>query len=448
MRILILYAINATSTGTTNDHIEAFKNYSKNDIFLADYRVAEKLIDFSIYDCLVIHHSIPIGYQNSIGAQLEKKIIEYDGLKVLFIQDEMRWVNSTCDKIKKYEIAVIFTVTQSSVTRKIYRESWFDQIIFENVLTGYVPTNLLSLDVPEYFTRKYDVTYRARKLPAWCGYFGQEKSIIADRFSQDARAYNLNCNISCAEKDRVYGRKWIKLMANSKSVLGAESGSSFIDFAGDIAPAIDAYQSSNPLADFKDIKEKYLLEQDGEIIIKAISPRCFEAAALKTLMIMYEGEYSGVLTAGRHYVPLRRDHKNMNDVVKILRDVNEATAIINNAYNEIACNDEWSYKSFIRRFDAVISDAFARKGLVAKANAVESAQSIQESIVDINKIYYKHARKQFIKYKLAVGLSKCKGVYFYILENYMPVYISGKLHRVIAVTTRPFRNGLRNMLLK
>ena len=53
--------------------------------------------------------------------------------------------------------------------------------------------------------------------------------------------------------------------------------------------------------------------------MNVISPRCFEAAALRTLMVMYEGEYAGILEAGRHYVELKRDHSNIDEVVSAIR---------------------------------------------------------------------------------------------------------------------------------
>ena len=78
----------------------------------------------------------------------------------------------------------------------------------ETVLAGYVPKHLLKIKVPNYEDRPLDIGYRARKLPAWLGYFGQEKWIIADKFVKSAEKYDLKYDVSWKESDRIYGDKW------------------------------------------------------------------------------------------------------------------------------------------------------------------------------------------------------------------------------------------------
>ncbi|MBT8506740.1 hypothetical protein B1F79_04690 [Coxiella-like endosymbiont of Rhipicephalus sanguineus] len=58
-----------------------------------------------------------------------------------------------------------------------------------------------------------------------------------------------------------------------------------------------------------------LLESIGEKIdYNQISPRHFEAVATKTLQILYEGEYSNILKPWVHYVPLKKDYSNFDEV--------------------------------------------------------------------------------------------------------------------------------------
>src|SRR3546814_13589577 len=104
-----------------------------------------------------------------------------------------------------------------------------DRVRFEQTLTGFVPEDLTKVAVPAYQDRSIDVSYRARRLPGWCGTFGQEKWLIGARFAGDAASYGLKCDISTTERDRIYGQKWIELIANSTATLGTESGASFID---------------------------------------------------------------------------------------------------------------------------------------------------------------------------------------------------------------------------
>jgi hypothetical protein len=76
-----------------------------------------------------------------------------------------------------------------------------------------------------------------------------------------------------------------------------------------------------------------------------ISPRCFEAAAMKTLMVLYPGEYSGRLMPFRHYIPLQKDHSNMQEVVEILHNPARAQSIIEAAYRECALARQNSHQA-------------------------------------------------------------------------------------------------------
>lgn len=93
--------------------------------------------------------------------------------------------------------------------------------------------------------------------------------------------------------------------------------------------------------------------------MSVISSRCFEAAALRTLMVLYQGPYSGRLIPWRHYVPLAKDHSNIEEVVAFLRDPDRAQAMIDCAFREVALDPANSFAALARQFDAVIDDVFA-----------------------------------------------------------------------------------------
>ena len=85
---------------------------------------------------------------------------------------------------------------------------------------------------------------------------------------------------------------------------GTESGS-IIDFTGEIEYDLNFYQAFHPFACLSDLPKKYL-STDGKLEIQVISPRCFEAAALGTVMVLFPGNYSGILIRDRHYIGLER----------------------------------------------------------------------------------------------------------------------------------------------
>ena len=440
--VLMLYGERFRFIGTVGAHLEAFKGYSQHDVVQLDaIGVSALNLDFTRFDCVVLHYSLIASRPSYIRDDVRQQLRDFKGPKILFIQDEMRWVDATSATIRDLGITTVFTVVNKEVIRKIYRDPWLDRVRFEQTLTGFVPGQLTKLSVPAYQDRPVDVSYRARKLPAWCGAFGQEKWIIGARFAADAESYGLKCDISTAEQERIYGHKWVEFVANSKAMLGTESGASFVDFSGNIAPAVDQFEAANPSASFEEVRDRFLEGRDGEIVIHVISPRCFEAAALRTLMVMYEGEYSGALSASRHYVPLQRDHSNMDEVVAVLRDPKRAGRIIDQAYEEVACSDKWTFATFVRHFDQVVleecSTSSQRASLILNRDEVVVLELRSREL----------AARDSRRIQLAIRMQALAGRAFRFLDSMLPGFIGRPILGLGRQVMRRVRPHLRRALL-
>lgn len=354
MKIAFLYR-QYNSAATINDHINAFSLYSQNKITY--FNIASDHLSYLTlckFDALIIHYTISIFDNANLPASLKELIRLFPRKKIIFIQDEYRFVNTVIELLNYLKIDVLFTCIPTQEIEKVYPKEKCPNLIKINTLTGYVPNELLQIPRPPYEERQLDVIYRARKISARYGRLALEKWQIADKFANDAAAYKLNCDLSYEESARIYGQAWNEFIAKSKAALGVESGASVFDFTGEITQLVKEYETQHPDASFEEIEAKCFPGLDGLIYVNQISPRCFEYAALGTLMILYEGDYSGILIPYRHYIPLKKDHSNMAEVVKAIRDPELWQTITNTAYIEIACNDQYSYKGFIAQFDQVM----------------------------------------------------------------------------------------------
>lgn len=275
-------------------------------------------------------------------------------MKVIFIQDEYRWINETAKAIEECEFNILFSVVNEEIVHKIYHHEGLKGVTKKVTLTGFVPKALLSMNVPAYQERRVDVGYRARRVPAWLGSFAHEKWVIGQRFLEVGQAANLVCDIESDEQKRLYGRAWINFLSNCKAVLGTESGASVCDFDGSIQEHVEAFEAQHPDVHFDQVRDRFFSQADGALTISVISPRCFEAAALRTLMILYPGKYSGRLKAWQHYVPLERDFSNIKEVLAVIRDPSMAEAITERAYQEVACNFDNTFEAMVADFDAAI----------------------------------------------------------------------------------------------
>ena len=150
------------------------------------------------------------------------------------------------------------------------------------------------------------------------------------------------------------GSAWFDFLGRCKGTLGVESGASVFDFTGDVTAACDEYLLRHPGATFEEVEARILAPHEGRIPYAQIGPRHLEAAACRTVQILYEGRYSGIFQPWRHYLPLRRDLANLDEVIDAFRDPRRRKEVTEAAYEEIVLNDEYHYASFVRRLDDAI----------------------------------------------------------------------------------------------
>ncbi|HWU15256.1 MAG TPA: hypothetical protein VN157_14740, partial [Caulobacter sp.] len=88
-----------------------------------------------------------------------------------------------------------------------------------------------------------------------------------------------------------------------------------------------------------------LLAPGGEI--RAMSPRHLEAVATRTFQVLVEGDYSGVLEAGVHYQPVRRDLSDIDAALDCSRDPRRAQAMVDRAHAEIVASGRYSWRTAV-----------------------------------------------------------------------------------------------------
>ena len=386
LHVLLLCNYEPGAASTIIEHVQAFPRFSRNRYYvLNNLGDLPWWLDLSRFDALIIHYSLVASYDNYISPSARTRIREFSGYKAAFVQDDYRWINDTVDALAYMRVNAVFGLPSQDVIAQVYSPACLPGVRLETVLTGYVPEDLARIAVPPLAERPIDVGYRARKLPAWIGSHTLQKWQIADQFLADAPAYGLKVDISYEEKDRIYGNEWIRFVSSCKAMLGTESGASVCDFTGEIQRNVEAHLKRDPNASFDTLRDLYFKDVDGKIMMNVISPRCFEAAALRTLMILYEGHYSGILQPWRHYVPLLMDHSNMAEVARILRHPTEAQAIVDRAYQEIALNSAYTFRALVHRVDDVMAMDYRPAGRHDGYSAEEYAWRISRNSRDLTR---------------------------------------------------------------
>jgi len=315
-------------------------------------------LDLDYFDVAVIHYSVVLSSLNYLSADFRDKLRRFRGLKVEFIQDDYRWIDRETAASRDIGINVLFTVAPEPAASQVYDER-LPGVRRVLTLTGYVPENLVGRPIKPLGERTIDVGYRARDLPFWLGRLSREKVWIGQRFLERAPAYGLRCDIAWTEDQRIYGERWIEFVSSCRATLGCESGASIADFDGSVEQAVLTFMGAHPRATFEDVHEAVLRPYEGNVVMNIVSPRVFEAAALGTALVMFPGEYSGVVSPEKHYIVLEKDFSNMDDVVDKLRDDKLVSAMTARARHDLIESGRWGYRAFVDQFDQVV-DADAR----------------------------------------------------------------------------------------
>ena len=78
------------------------------------------------------------------------------------------------------------------------------------------------------------------------------------------------------------------------------------------------------------------------------------AIAMRTALVLFEGEYSGIVQPNRHYIPLKKDFSNVDEVLERLRDDAAILGMTQRAYDDVLASGCHDYASFVRQFDLML----------------------------------------------------------------------------------------------
>ncbi|MCK4624097.1 MAG: glycosyltransferase family 1 protein [Phycisphaerae bacterium] len=349
-----------STAGTIIDHCESFQRYSRHNYFYLNPVRSKKpkWLNLDHFDVIVIHYSIYTLGDTYLDAGWRANIQGTRCRKVMFIQDEYRQVNDFIERMKELRIDVLYTCCPRNEISNLYPESALPDTKKVNTLTGYVPEQLAKNPPNFGAPRSIDVGYRGREIGFWLGNLAQEKRWIGERFLAYGREHGLICDISSREEDRIYGKAWAEFLKSCSCVLGTESGASVVDFTGNIEQKVRDFLQKQPGASFERVRDLFFRDEEGKVRMNQISPRVFESIACGTCLILFEGEYSGILKPWIHYMPLKKNFSNIEQIIGKVRDRDYTRAMAETAYKDVIASGQYSFKTFVGKFDRELDVLF------------------------------------------------------------------------------------------
>jgi hypothetical protein len=356
LKILILSTYEGMDANAVRDYLLSFRLHSRHDYYyVLDCRRLDGQINLRSFDVIVIFWDVYL-LGPELADAVREQIARAPAVKVVFLQDEYRDVRGVNHAMAELGIQLAFTCVAEADHRLFYPSEAIPTLEgLYTVLPGYVPRYLeesrLDADAP----RSIDIGYRSRAMPFYLGDLGQEKTIIAERFQALARAEGLASDISVLERDRLYGRQWVKFLRDCRCVLGTSSGASVTDFTGEIRRACERHLALNPNAGYAEVKARFFADADWKVVIDTVSPRVFEAAALGCTLVQHEGLYGGILRPDEHYVCVRRDYSNVGDAIDRVRDRGFCREMAKRSHRDLIASGRYSFQAFARWFDGVLA---------------------------------------------------------------------------------------------
>lgn len=363
------------SASTIMEHVNAFEQYSHFKVWKVNVELGfpQGLRELP-FPALVLHYSLFGIWPYMLNEKFLKYIEQSQAHKIAFFQDEYRFCQARFAFINRYKIDCIYTLLEPAYFHEVYQKyTIVKKLVY--TLPGYVSDDLIALvqmmAEPDK-DRIIDIGYRGRRLSFYMGKGGQEKHEIAIGFLQRANGLDLKIDIESDERQRIYGKGWYEFLANCRAVLGVEAGVSIFDLEDGVRVECGRLISENPIISFGEISKKVLQPWEGNIPYRTISPRHFEAAAFRVCQILFEGHYSGVMQPMVHYIPLKKDFSNFEEVIRMFKDQKLRSKLTENAYRDLIASGKYSYRKFIQEiFDKWLLDCgFAPETAAGEAEKV------------------------------------------------------------------------------
>ena len=384
-RNILFFANTNHNADCVAEHISAVQAQSKHNWFVLNSlrnRMVSKL-DLNHFDAVGFHYSIHPHESYYCSKELFEKVRNYTGVKFLFLQDEYENVDLTSSAMFDLGMDILFTVVRPELHYVSYDHPGLAQMKRVTVMAGYAPDPEKNYEFVPMQDRNTDIFYRSRVCPLNAGKLGYEKSLIARRVKEKSVKYNLNVDISVREEDRLYGNDWINSLSHCRATLGTESGASVWDRDGSVARELDEALGRNPHASFEELFEEVLKPHDGKLLYSSISPRIFEAAALKTPQILFPGWYNELIEPGVHYFELKKDFSNFEEMVKVLKDGDFLSELAENAYRDLIASKLHNQNSL----GLVVNEALEERWGLNAYETASSPKQIEHSINEVEKKY-------------------------------------------------------------
>jgi spore maturation protein CgeB len=179
----------------------------------------------------------------------------------------------------------------------------------------------------------------------------RERTDLIEWFERNGAARGLSVDI---RKQRVSREEWNVFLNGCKAIIGAESGTYYLNDRGRLLDRARAYNlNENRAASFEEIFERFYARQPRGVSGKSISSRHFEPIGTRTCQILLEGDYNGLLKPNVHYIPVKKDLSDIDAVLERFRDDSLRARMVEETYEYALAHHTYAHR--VERLLATLS---------------------------------------------------------------------------------------------
>ena len=170
----------------------------------------------------------------------------------------------------------------------------------------------------------------------------KERTDLIRFFETRGASLGLTCEI---RTQRIPRTEWAKFLNTCHSIIGAESGTYYLNERGRLLTAARDYNlNENRQATFEEVFERFYQDQPRLVSGKSISSRHFEPIGAKTCQILLEGDYNGILNADEHYISVKKDLSNIYEAIDCFKDESYRQAMVERTYEYVMAEHTYPHR--------------------------------------------------------------------------------------------------------
>jgi hypothetical protein len=315
---------------------------------LADRIAMARRLHLGKFDAVVLLHSVFSNQQNLRGA-LFWAMAACRVPKIYFIGNEYKLMPEKMRFCRRLGISLLISQSNDERVMSLYRNALGCKVA-SVPNTGFDES--VFFPVVAMKDRRIDLGYRAYDAPWYLGNI--EKMEIAEYFAKNAQALGLAVDISLDVADRFDSAGYAAFLNRCRGQIGTESGGDYFELTDVTRLKVFAYLTAHQDATWKQVEALFFTGYGNSVPMRILSGRQVEAAACKTVQVLFEGRYNGYLQPDQHYIPLKADYSNIDDVMRKFRDDDFCRRVVDSAY-EVALQ-ELTYPALMNKVIKVMHD--------------------------------------------------------------------------------------------